>query len=139
MGIMSIKTAIVIGCGAFGLSAANMLSDAEFEVTAIDKDPSVFTGLDIGFGGQTVIADGSDIAALEAHGLADASLVFASTDADSINYLIARIASDIFGVGRVFARIEDEDLASMLEEGTAQAICPHKLCVNELRQLADIR
>lgn len=138
MGIMSIKTAIVIGCGTLGLSAANMLSNAGFEVTAIDKDPSAFTGLDVEFGGQTAIADGSDIAALEAYGLADASLVFASTGIDSANYLIARIASNIFGVENVFARIEDEDLGSLLEEGTAQAICPHRLCVNELKNLAGI-
>ena len=139
MALVKVRRALVVGCGEFGLAVSDRLSDAGYAVIVVDKDPSAFNGLSAGFGGETVLADGADVAVLKDCDIEQTDVLVACTERDTVNYFLGRVASEVYGVERVFARIEDEDLASMLEEGTAQAICPHKLCVNELRQLAGIR
>ena len=55
-----------------------------------------------------------------------------------MNYFIARVASEVYGVERVFARIEDEDLIGMLEDSPIEPICPHALCLGEFCRLLRI-
>ena len=49
-----------------------------------------------------------------------------------MNYYIARVAAEVYGVERVFARIEDPALIELLDDTTVEPICPHTLCVGEL-------
>ena len=138
MSLVGARRAIVVGCGEFGRVTADALSDAGWSVMVVDRDPGAFSALDVSFGGETLHGDGADVSVLEACEIADASLFVASTDRDSVNYFIARVASEVYGVERVFARIEDADLIGMLDDTTIEPICPHELCLKEFRRRANI-
>ena len=132
------RRAIVVGCGEFGRVVADTLSNRGWSVAVIDRCESVFAALDASFGGETVRGDGADVSVLESCEIKDASLFVASTDRDSVNYFIARVASEVYGVEHVFARIEDADLIGMLDDTTIEPICPHELCLGEFRRRANI-
>lgn len=138
MAFVNERRAIVVGCGEFGLAVADKLSSAGFAVVAVDRDPAAFNGLSAGFGGETVPGDGADVSVLESCDVDRASIFVACTSRDSVNYFIARVASEVYGVERVFARIEDADLIEMLEDGTVEPICPHALCLGEFCRLAHV-
>lgn len=132
------RRALVVGCGEFGLAVAERLSDAGGAVTVIDRDPAAFNGLAAGFGGETVVGDGADVSLLESCEIDRAGLFLACTSRDSVNYFIARVASEVYGVERVLARIEDADLIELLDESTVEPICPHALCLREFCRLARV-
>ena len=133
-----VRRAIVVGCGEFGLAVADTLSSAGASVTVVDRAPDAFTGLAASFGGDTVVGDGADVSLLEDCGIARATLFMACTDRDSVNYFLARVAAEVYGVERVFARIEDADLIAMLDDTTVEPICPHALCLGEFCRVAKI-
>ena len=138
MALVKLRRALVIGCGDFGLAVADKLSSAGWSVIVVDKDPAAFEGLSARFGGESVVADGADASVLEECDIAKTSLLVACTERDSVNYFIARVASEVHGVERVFARIEDEDLIGMLDDSPIEPICPHALCLGEFCRLSRI-
>lgn len=133
MALVRMKRALVIGCGELGLHISAELSNARYAVTVIDRDPQAFAGLPTAFGGETVLADGADVSVLKESDIESTYVFVACTDRDSINYFLARVASEIYGVEHVFARIEDEDLIGLLEESVIEIICPHRLCLDVFR------
>lgn len=136
MAFLNAKRALVVGCGEFGLSVVDRLSAVGYSVVVIDEDQSAFAGLSGRFGGESVVADGSDVSVLEECDIDKTSLLVACTENDSVNYFVSRVASEVYGVERVFARIEDEDLVGMLEDSPIEPICPHVLCLKEFSRLA---
>lgn len=138
MALVKVRRALVIGCGEFGLAVSDRLSDAGYAVIAVDKDPSAFNGLSAGFGGETVLADGADVAVLKDCDIEQTDVLVACTERDTVNYFLGRVASEVYGAERVFARIEDEDLIGMLEESTVEPICPHRLCLDAFCRMARI-
>ena len=138
MGLFRIRRAVVVGCGDFGSAVAEKLSSVGYSVTAIDKDASAFNGFASRFGGEMVLGDGFDVTVLEEHGVREACLLAACTGEDSINYFVGRIAREVYGTERVFARIEDEDLIGLLDESTVEPICPHAICLAEFCRAARI-
>lgn len=138
MALVKLKRALVVGCGEFGLVVSDKLSSAGWSVIVIDRDPSAFAGLSARFGGESVVSDGTDVAVLEECDIAKTSLLVACTERDSVNYFISRVASEVYGVERVFARIEDEDLIGMLDDSPIEPICPHALCLGEFCRLSRI-
>ena len=85
-----------------------------------------------------MVSDGADVAVLEECNIAKKSLLVACTERDSVNYFISRVASEVYGVERVFARIEDEDLIGLLDDSPIEPICPHALCLGEFCRLSRI-
>lgn len=138
MGLMSARRALVVGCGEFGRVVADTLSGAGYAVTVVDRNSDAFGGLEASFGGETMLGDGADISVLEECEIARASLFVSCVDRDSVNYFISRVASEVYGVEHVFARIEDADLITLLDETTVEPICPHALCLGEFRRRAKI-
>ena len=138
MGFVKTRRALVVGCGEFGLAVADRLSSAGCSVVAIDKDPAAFNGLTASFGGETVVGDGADVSVLEECEIGLASYFVACTSRDSVNYFIARVASEVYGVEHTFARLEDADLIDMLEDGTVEPICPHALCLEAFCRIANM-
>ena len=134
MALVRVRQALVIGCGEFGMRVSDKLSDKGYSVTVVDRDAHAFDGLSTAFGGETILADGTDVAVLEDCGLKRVDVFAACTDRDSVNYFLARVASEVYGIEHVFARIEDEDLIGLLEESVVEAICPHRLCLDAFCQ-----
>lgn len=136
MALVKLKRALVVGCGEFGLAVSDKLSSAGWSVIVIDRDAAAFAGLSARFGGESVVSDGADVAVLGECDIAKTSLLVACTERDSVNYFIARVASEVYGVERVFARIEDEDLIGMLDDSPIEPLCPHALCLGEFCRLS---
>lgn len=99
--------AFVVGGGRLGQRVANRLTEAGETVTFVDRTPSVDTAP-----GQSVeLVEAFDGSSLEAVGFDDASTVFALTDRDATNLLVAQLARSRFGVERVVVRVNDPDRA----------------------------
>ena len=129
------KTAIIIGCGRLGSMLAGDLSSRGCGVTVIDKSPRAFDRLDDRFEGYTVTADGTRAAVLKSCGITNANIVVACTDSDSGNILAAEIASELFSVENVYARLDDDEKASLLAPYNIESICPHRLCLSRFLSL----
>ena len=139
MPILRKKLAIVIGCGSFGGVLACTLADAGYLTRVVDINQGAFADLGDDFDGETVAGDGTNVSVLEDCDIDRASLLVAATHNDPANALIAETASEIFGVERVYARIEDDSLLKMLADTNIGLICPHLICINEFYRLSGIK
>ncbi|MEL6407728.1 MAG: TrkA family potassium uptake protein [Chloroflexota bacterium] len=107
---------IIIGCGRLGSLLATELSSAGDEVVVIDRDASEFDKLSVDFSGYTIAGDAVEKAVLREAGIAEADALFAVTSQDNINLMVAQIASRIFDVETVIARIDDPDREAIYRE-----------------------
>lgn len=114
------------------------LFDNRYSVTVIDRDEDAFRRLHDAYSGYTVTADGASAAVLKTCGASVADILVASTDNDNVNILIAEIASAIYGIGQVYARLRDETKVELFDGLNIEAICPHRLCLAEFEELSGV-
>lgn len=81
----------------------------------MDRRPEAFRKLPESFDGETVVGVGFDRDRLIAAGVERADALAAVTSGDNSNILVARVAREAFGVGRVVARIYDPRRAEIYE------------------------
>jgi trk system potassium uptake protein TrkA len=98
---------IVVGCGRVGSELAERLQESGHSVALIDKDPSAFDLLPVGWPGRTVVGYGFDRDHLLAAGVEDCGALAAVTSGDNSNILTARIARETYDIPNVVARIYD--------------------------------
>jgi len=115
---------IVVGCGRMGSGLANTLVQNGHSVTVIDLDPSSFERLPENFSGQKVVGVGFDHDVLIKAGIERADGLAAVTSSDEANAVIARIASQIFRVPKVVARLFDQRKAEIYKRLGIQTIDP---------------
>ena len=96
---------IVVGCGRVGSRLASMLSNNGDNVCVIDKNPEAFENLGRMFNGSTVQGLGFDEDTLIKAGVEDCDAVAAVTESDNANLMITEVASRLFGVPHVIARL----------------------------------
>lgn len=123
---------IIIGCGRLGANLANTLSDAGRNVLIMDQSNDSFRRLSSGFGGLSVVGDGTDFDALQEAGIGNASVVVAVTNNDNTNIMVAQIARDIFHVEHVIARLYDPERECVYREFNIDTICPAVLSAKEI-------
>ncbi len=133
------KSAIIVGCGRLGSMLADDLFCKGYGVTVIDKNPRAFDRLDDEFAGYTVAADGSRANVLKSCGILSANVVVAATEFDNVNIMTAQIASSLFGVESVYARLDDDAKAELLAPFNIDPLCPHRLCLAEFEVLEGLR
>jgi trk system potassium uptake protein TrkA len=136
MALFKNKRVLVVGCGRFGSSVAEELASDGMRVTIVDAHADAFDRIDNEFDGEMVIGDGSNTVVLENAGIRNAAAVVCATDSDATNDLIAQIASIIYSVEHVYARIEDESIIETMANLNIEVICPHRACLNELLRLS---
>lgn len=107
-----------------GSGLANKLSQNGHNVTVIDLDPSAFERLPDSFIGNTVVGIGFDRDILTKAGIERADGIAAVTSSDEVNAVIARIASQIFRVPKVVARLYDQRKAEIYKRLGIQTIDP---------------
>ncbi len=107
---------VIIGCGRAGAHVARRLAAEGHHVCAVDQDPESFTRLGDGFQGQTVVGPGFDQAVLEQAEVAGADAVAVLTNLDTVNFMVARAVSDLFGVRRVTVRVNDPEFSDVFAE-----------------------
>lgn len=100
---------IVVGCGRVGSQLANMLSDSGGNVCVIDRNTNSFVNLGRNFNGSTVQGVGFDEETLIKAGINDCDVVAAVTQFDNANLMCVEVASRIFNVPHVIARLYNPD------------------------------
>jgi len=118
-----------------GSGLAQKLSRNGHKVTVIDLDPSAFERLPDSFTGNTVTGIGFDSAILKKAGIERADGVAAVTSSDEANAVIARIASQIFRVPKVVARLYDQRKAEIYKRLGIQTIDPSTWGINRVNDL----
>ncbi|MCW3034811.1 MAG: TrkA-N domain protein [Actinobacteria bacterium] len=107
--------AVIVGCGRVGAELADALTQRNFSVSIIDKNPAAFEHLHPGFGGKTLVGPGFDRDILEEAGIKEADVFIAVTNGDNSNIVCARIAKEHYGRRTVAARIYDPRRAQIYE------------------------
>lgn len=100
---------IVVGCGRVGSQLANMLSDNGSNVCVIDRNVDAFANLGRNFNGSTIQGVGFDEETLLKAGVDECDVLAAVTQLDNTNLMCAEVASRLFDVPHVIARLYNPD------------------------------
>jgi len=98
---------LIVGSGRVGATLAGMLDGAGHAVTIVDVDRASFAHLPSTFKGTTHLGNGADLDVLRQVGVDKVDAFLALTDGDNRNLMAAQITKEIFGVKRVFAKVND--------------------------------
>jgi trk system potassium uptake protein TrkA len=126
---------IIVGCGRMGSGLAKTLSQNGHSVTVIDLDPAAFDRLPANFTGNTVTGVGFDRDVLLKASIERADGLAAVTSSDEANAVIARIASQIFRVPKVVARLYDQRKAEIYKRLGIQTIDPSTWGITRVNDL----
>ena len=103
------RNVIVVGCGRVGSRLAGMLSDNGANVCVVDWRAEAFSNLGRNFNGSTVQGIGYDEDTLIKAGIEDCDVVAAVTQSDNANLMVTEVASRLYGVPHVIARLYNHD------------------------------
>lgn len=120
---------VIFGCGRVGSLAATLLSGQGAEVVIVDRDEGAFGALSGEYSGFTITGDASEMGVLRQAGLSQTDVVFAATDSDTLNLMVAQMAREVFGVKRVMARVFLPEWEGTYRELGIGAISPVSLAV----------
>ena len=95
--------------GRVGSSLADMLSDAGANVCVVDWRAEAFNNLGRNFNGSTVQGIGYDEDILVKAGVEDCDVVAAVTQSDNANLMTTEVASRLYNVPHVIARLYNSD------------------------------
>lgn len=98
---------LIVGCGRVGATLAGILDAEGHGVTTVDVERASFAHLPATYRGATFLGNGSDLDVLRQNGIDKADAFLALTQGDNRNLMAAQIAKEIFGVKRVFAKVND--------------------------------
>lgn len=123
---------IVVGCGRVGSQLAVLLSYEGHDVTVIDNDSESFGRLGDTFNGLTVEGLGFDEDVLKEAGIEEADVLAAVTDKDNSNLMIAEVASKIYDVPRVVARLYNPERERTYQQLGLDYVCGTTLVAQSL-------
>lgn len=103
----------------------------------MDKTKDSFRRLSSGFGGLSVVGNGTDLDKLREAQIERASAVIAVTNDDNTNIMAAQIARELFHVNRVIARLYDPERETVYRELGIDTICPTLLSGKVIDRLLD--
>lgn len=126
---------LVIGCGRMGAGLGKALELRRHTVSVVDHDPAAFGMLGPAFKGQTVAGSGTDREVLLQAGIERADGVAAVTASDEVNVVAARIATVVFRVPRVVARLYDPRKTEIYRRLGLQTIAPVAWGINRIAEL----
>ena len=123
---------IVVGCGRVGSSLARLFSDNDNNVVVIDRDSASFEALGRAFNGRTLVGIGFDEKVLTEAGIDEVDVVAAVTDRDNTNLMICEVASKLFGVERVIARMFNPSSENVYAQLGFDYVCGTVLVAEEI-------
>ena len=126
------RNVIVVGCGRVGSSLADMLSDAGANVCVVDWRAEAFNNLGRNFNGSTVQGIGYDEDILVKAGVADCDVVAAVTQSDNANLMVTEVASRLYGVPHVIARLYNHDHERAYMQLGIDYVCGTTLVAEEM-------
>ncbi len=98
---------IVVGGGLVGSTLAEKLAGDGHDVVLVEQNRELMADLNERLDIQTINGNGATIPVLVKAGIENAELLAATTDSDEANMVIALVASGIFKVPRVAARLRE--------------------------------
>jgi trk system potassium uptake protein TrkA len=107
---------IIIGCGRVGSQLALMLAQEKHDIVVIDKDPGAFKNLGGTFNGLKLQGYGYDEEVLREARIEKCDAFAAVTDLDNANIMACEVASKLYNVPRVVARVYNPESVSTFEE-----------------------
>ena len=126
------RNVIVVGCGRVGSSLADMLSDAGANVCVVDWRAEAFSNLGRNFNGSTVQGIGYDEDILVKAGVEDCDVVAAVTQSDNANLMVTEVASRLYGVPHVIARLYNHDHERAYMQLGIDYVCGTTLVAEEM-------
>jgi len=123
---------IVAGCGRVGSQLAILLSYEGHDVAVVDMNPESFGRLGDTFNGLTVEGLGFDQDVLKEAGVAQADVLAAVTDKDNSNLMIAEVASKIYDVPTVVARLYNPERERTYQQLGLDYVCGTTLVAQAL-------
>jgi trk system potassium uptake protein len=114
---------IVVGCGDVGAQLASLLSIEGHDVAIIDKNPDAFKRLGTAFNGVTVTGYGFDEDILREAGIDQCEAFAAVTNQDNANMMACEMASKIYKVPHVVARLYNAERETDLLQLGLDFIC----------------
>lgn len=121
---------LVIGCGRVGAALAVTLDRKGHDVSVIERDRERFDELSPQFGGFTTTGVPIDQDVLKRAGISTCDALFAVTDEDDMNLMVAQLARQLYDVPKIYARITDITKSEVFGEMGIKTICPTKLTVS---------
>jgi trk system potassium uptake protein TrkA len=126
---------IIVGCGRMGSGLAHQLNLQGHTVNIIDIDSTAFNRLGASFKGQTILGIGFDRDVLVKAGIEKADALAALTPSDEANVVTARVASLVYQVPRVVARLYDPLKAEIYKRLGLNTIAPVSWGINRIADL----
>ena len=126
------ENVIVVGCGRVGSQLASMLSDNGDNVCVIDVNPNAFANLGRNFNGSVVQGIGYDEETLVKAGVEEADVVAAVTQLDNANLMVTEVASRLFDVPHVIARLYNPDHERAYMQLGIDYVCGTSLVAEEV-------
>jgi trk system potassium uptake protein TrkA len=125
---------MIIGCGRVGSRLANRLDEGGHQVVVLDRNQQAFRRLSEKFSGERIVGNGLMEEYLRPTLQEEADILFAMTDEDNVNLMIAQRVKRNFRVGRVIAIVHDSVLAGLYKELGVETVCPTDLVIRDLFQ-----
>ena len=107
---------IIVGCGRVGSQLASMLAQEKHDIVVIDKDPNAFKNLGATFNGVKLHGYGYDEEVLQKAHTERCDAFAAVTDLDNANIMACEVASKLYRVPRVVARVYNPESISTFQE-----------------------
>ncbi len=125
---------MIIGCGRVGSVLANHLDEAGHQVAVLDRNQHAFRRLSEKFSGERIVGNGLLDEFVRPTLGKKTDLLFAITDKDNINLMIAQRVKRNFQLDRVVAVVHDSILAGLYKELGLETVCPTDLVIKDLLQ-----
>jgi len=107
------RNVVIVGAGRLGRVLAARLSSTGDSVILVDQSSIALDRVTSDFTGFKVRGDASELGTLQRAKMAEADVVFATTESDNLNLMIAQAARHHFGVEQVRARVSDPSRESL--------------------------
>ncbi len=136
--------AIVVGGGLVGSTLAGKLAADGHDVVVVERDRVLLADLADRLDVQTLAGNGATVPVLLDAGIESCDLLFATTNSDEANMVVALVGSALFKVPRVVARLRDsghlESFRALAAEGGGQrlAINPEQAAVERILSLLPV-
>lgn len=120
---------LIVGCGMVGAELATTLDTHGHDVSVVDVKENNFDKLPADFSGFTTPGVPIDSDVLKRAGIEACDMLCAVTDNDNMNIMVCEVATEIYGVGKAFARVRDISKAKICESMGIHIMCPTSLVV----------
>jgi trk system potassium uptake protein TrkA len=107
---------VIIGCGRVGSQLALLLAQERHDIVVIDKDANAFKNLGTAFNGVKLQGYGYDEEVLQKARIEKCDAFAAVTDLDNANIMACEVASKLYKVPRVVARVYNPGSISTFQE-----------------------